>query len=187
MTEIIRPGAGLLFMKVGTHANEDLGAILKRKRQEIEDAGFALWGYGGNTCHPLTMVQPFAHDIERQGGVIHLVMKPMESRHFAVNERAEQMSRDGVKWEPIPDPINVIGSRYALAIKDLHEERLELPLAQTRVAVGNSLGRRGDEYIKGRVDKACLEVTEEPLGNEPVVVDIDLVAELIDPFAVFVR
>ena len=62
MTDIVQPGTGLIFMKVGTHANELLSDILKRKRQEIEDAGFALWGYGGNTCHPLTMVQPFAQD-----------------------------------------------------------------------------------------------------------------------------
>ena len=34
MTEIIRPGAGLLFMKVGTHANEELEDIIKRKQKK---------------------------------------------------------------------------------------------------------------------------------------------------------
>jgi hypothetical protein len=64
---IIRPGAGVLYMKVGTHAGESLEDILRRKTREIEEAGYALWGYGGNTCHPLTMVQPFARDFERRG------------------------------------------------------------------------------------------------------------------------
>jgi hypothetical protein len=187
MTDILRPGAGLVFMKVGTHANEDLSNILKRKRQEIEDAGFALWGYGGNTCHPLTMVQPFAHDIEQRGGAIHLVMKPMESRHFAVTERAEELSRDGLTWEPMPSGINVVGSRYALAIKELREEKFQLALAHTRVAIGNQLGRRGDDYIKGRVDKACLEVVDGPVTDESEPVEIGVVAELVDPYAVFVR
>ena len=187
MTEIVLPGAGLIFMKVGTHANETLADILRRKSQEIEDAGFALWGYGGNTCHPLTMVQPFAHEIDDHGGVIHLVMQPMESRHFAVTERADEMSRDGLNWETVPSGINVIGSRYALAIKDLREERFELPLAHTRVAIGNSLGRRGDRYIKGRVDKACLEVVDDAINDEPEPIEIGLVAELVDPYAVFVR
>jgi hypothetical protein len=187
MTDILDPGAGLIFMKVGTHAGEPLSDILKRKRREIEDAGFALWGYGGNTCHPLTMVQPFAHDIEQRGGVIHLVMQPMESRHFAVPERAEEFSSDGLKWDPIPQAINVRGSRYALAIRDLREEKFELPLAHTRVAIGNQLGRRGDLYIQGRVDKACLEVIDKPVADEREPVEIALVAELVDPYAVFVR
>ncbi len=187
MTDILQPGAGLIFMKVGTHAGERLSDILRRKRKEIEDAGFALWGYGGNTCHPLTMVRPFAQEIEQRGGVIHLVMQPMESRHFAVPERAEEFSRDGLKWDPIPKEINVRGSRYALAIKDLREEEFELPLARTRVAIGNQLGRPGDLYIQGRVDKACLEVVGEPVPDEREPVEIGLVAEIVDPYAVFVR
>ena len=51
MTEIVIPGAGLVYMKVGTHANEPFDEIFERKRKEIEDEGFALWGYGGNTGH----------------------------------------------------------------------------------------------------------------------------------------
>jgi len=187
MTDIIRPGSRFVFMKVGTHANESFQDILRRKRQEIDAAGFALWGYGGNTCHPLTMVQPFAHDVARQGGTIHLVMQPMESHHFAVTERADEMSHDGLNWEPIPEGINVIGSRYALAIKDLHEDKFGLPLAHTRVAIGNSVGRRGDLYVQGRVDKACLEVVDEPVAEEPAPIAIEFVADLVEPYAVFVR
>src|SRR4051812_9115523 len=114
-------------MKVGTHANEPLSEIISRKRQEIEDAGYALWGYGGNTCHPLTSVQPFARDFVRQGGTIYLVMHPMVSHHFAVTERAHEFSKDGVRWEDVPPAINVIGSRYALAIDSLDEDDFELP------------------------------------------------------------
>src|SRR4051812_41236424 len=119
MNDIIRPGAGLLFMKVGTHANEPLEDIIARKQAEIAQAGFALWGYGGNTCHPSTMVQPFARDFELRGEEIHLVMEPMQSNHFAVSARADEMSPNGVEWQPIPDPINVLGSRFALAITEL--------------------------------------------------------------------
>ena len=58
MSKIIEPGSGLLYMKVGTHARETLEDIIRRKTKEIEDTGYAFWGYGGNTCHPRTMVQP---------------------------------------------------------------------------------------------------------------------------------
>jgi hypothetical protein len=95
VNDIIKPGAGVLYMKVGTHANEPLDEIIERKQAEIDAAGFALWGYGGNTCHPTTMVQPFARDFELRGETIHLVMHPMVSNHFAVTTRAEEMSTDG--------------------------------------------------------------------------------------------
>jgi len=190
MTSIIRPGAGVLFMKVGTHASESLEDIVRRKTKEIEEAGLALWGYGGNTCHPVNMVQPFARDYERRGGTIYLCMQPMTSHHFAVPDRATESSTDGITWHEIPKSINVRGSRYALAIRDLHYENFDLPLSRSRVAIGNSMGRLGSRYVMGQVDKACLEITEEGTSEgeeEAVVVQIGLVAQLVEPYAVFVR
>jgi hypothetical protein len=188
MSEIVRPGTGIVFMKVGTHAREPLREIIARKRKEIDDAGHALWGYGGNTCHPLTSVQPFARDFVQREGVIYLVMQPMESSHFAIPDRAEEFSADGSHWEPIPSAINVRGSRYALAIDSLDEEEFELDLGRTRVAIGNSLGRRGDRYIRGRVDKACLEVIDEsPDVDEAPPIHIGLVARIVEPYAVLLR
>src|SRR5713226_1156544 len=110
----IKAGAGVLFMKVGTHAKETLDDIIARKKKEIEDAGLAFWGYGGNTCHPQTMVQPFARKHERQGSVIYLCMQPMESKHFAEQIPADEYSDDGSHWVQIPEGVKVLGSRYAL-------------------------------------------------------------------------
>lgn len=190
MAEILHPGAGVVFMKVGTHAGEDLGAIIDRKRKEIEDAGFALWGYGGSTCHPLTMVQPFARDFEQRNGTIYLCMQPMVSSHFAETERATAFSINGVDWQDIPAAINVLGSRYALAIRDLEQVEFELPLARTKVAIGPSAGRRGDIYIHGRVDKGCLEVGDGPYDVDDETekpIPIGLTARLREPYAVLVR
>jgi hypothetical protein len=190
LTQIIRPGAGVLFMKVGTHANENLADIIKRKSQEIENTGYAMWGYGGNTCHPISMVQPFAKSYAELGQPIHLVMEPMTSNHFAEPLAAAEFSPDGITWQTIPETIQVLGSRYALVIDKLHPEEFMLPLHQTRVAVGPSSGRLGSKYVTGRVDKACLEVLEEPLrvnDQAPSGRKIGLVAELRDPFAVFLR
>lgn len=189
MVPIIKPGEGLLYMKIGSHARETLEEIIARKRKEIEDAGFALWGYGGNTCHPVSMVQPFARNYERKGGVIYLCMQPMTSKHFALPVRAKEFSVDGFKWEEIPAAINVRGSRYALAIKNLRQEEFDLALTKTKVAIGNSMGRIGSLYIAGRVDKACLEVCAEGVTqpNDEPAVHIGLVAEIVEPYAVFVR
>lgn len=189
MSDILRPGTGFVFMKVGTHAGENLSDIIDRKRKEIRDAGYALWGYGGNTCHPLTMVQPFAQDFEQRNGVIYLCMQPMESSHFAMTQRAGFFSSDGVHWEEVPSSISVLGSRYALALDDIQAEEFELPLASTQVAIGSSMGRRGDRYVKGRVDKACLEVVQEPkaIDVETEPVQIGFTARLTEPYAVLLR
>jgi hypothetical protein len=189
MTDIVRPGAGIVFMKVGQHARETLEDIIDRKRREIQEAGYALWGYGGGTCHPLSTVQPFARAYERRGNVIFLCMQPMKSSHSADPARASESSADGLHWEAIPPAINVLGSRYALAISDLHRDEFELPLEHTRVASGLSRGRAGSSYIGGRVDKACLEVTHEELDvpDERLHIRIELVAKLVEPYAVLLR
>ena len=190
MKEIIHPGAGVIYMKVGTHAKEPLEEIIARKRKEIEDEGFGMWGYGGNTCHPITMVQPFAKMFEERGEVIHLCMEPMVSKHFAEQIRADQYSADGQTWLDVPPGISPVGSRFALLINSLETVELELSLTQTQVAVGRSQGRTGDRYIQGQSDKACLEITG-PIQGVEVPEDsrkqIKLVAGLIDPYAVFLR
>jgi hypothetical protein len=189
MTSIVSPGAGVLFMKVGTHAQESLADIISRKTREIEEAGVAFWGYGGNTCHPQSMVQPFARSFEERGKTIYLCMQPMNSRHFAAQVRADEYSVDGINWQQIEPGISVRGSRYALVVKNLHEEEFDLPLGATRVALGNSMGASGARYISGRVDKACLEVTDDLPSAQSggPTVRIGLVAELVEPYAVYVR
>jgi hypothetical protein len=190
MTSIIRPGAGILFMKVGTHAQETLAAIIARKRKEIEETGFGMWGYGGNTCHPRTMVQPFAEAWAERNDPILLCMQAMDSSHWAEPLRATEFSADGLEWEKIPDTIHVKGSRFALIIKSLRQEELVLPLAKARVAIGINRGRPASRYIQGHVDKACLElVPDSEVHEDPESRDIhiSLVAELQKPYAVFLR
>jgi hypothetical protein len=190
MADIIVPNQGILFMKVGVHARETLEDIIERKTKEIKDAGFALWGYGGNTCHPATMVQPFVEDREARGEKVILCMNEMVSNHFADPVRAKFYSTNGADWREVPRAINVLGSRYALAIKDLRREKMVLPLAKSAVAIGNSKGMSGLKYISGRVDKACLELGEGvdiPPAPDEKFVQIDLVAELCEPYAVFMK
>ncbi|NEA27524.1 hypothetical protein G3I70_34260 [Actinomadura bangladeshensis] len=177
------PGRPVLYMKVGTHARETLGDIIERKRREIENEGFAMWGYGGNTCHPLKMVQPFA---KAANAPITLCMQPMQSKHFADPIRAEEYSEDGKIWRPVPEGINVRGSNYALCIDSLEEVDETLDLSGTRVAVGPSRGRIGNAYIRGRVDKACLEVADNDIEVSKKV-SIRLTAEIIAPYAVLLR
>lgn len=183
---LINEGDALLYMKVGAHAREELFQIVARKQREIDDVGYAMWGYGGNTCHPTTMVQPFIRDHLPNQRRILLVMQPMDSKHFAEPLRAKEFSCDGIAWQEVPAPINVLGSRYALCIRTLEEVEEQIALGNTRVAHGTSQGKSGSTYVRGRVDKACLEYSEAR-GDGSTLVDIRLAAELSDPYAVFLR
>jgi hypothetical protein len=185
------PGSAVLFMKVGIHASESLDAIIARKTTEIDRGGFAMWGYGGNTCHPLTIVRPFAKVCAEAHRPIRLVMEEIDSHHNKEQIAADEYSIDGIDWKPIDTAIHrVLGSRYALFIRGLREEEFELSLAQSKVAVGPCEGRRGDLYVQGRVDKACL-VYEPSAEGEPAnpktTKQIKLVAELVDPYAALLR
>ena len=185
MTDAIDVGDPILYMKVGMHAQESLDDILARKQAEIDRVGYAMWGYGGPTCHPVRAVQPFAAQQAAVGNVIRLVMEPVNSRHAREPARATEYSLDNNLWIPVPDGIDVLGSKFALCITNLRETDEELPLDATSVAVGKSAGRDGATFIKGHVDKACLEVV--PRRGEGRVAQIKLQADLVDPWAVFVR
>lgn len=191
MSDIIVPGAGILYMKVGTHAGETLDSIIRRKTKEIERAGVSFWGYGGNTCHPESMVQPFAKSFRDRGRPVYLCMEEMNSKHWSVSARADEYSANGITWEVIPEAVDVIGSRYALVIRELQKADFDLHLDATRVALGNCMGRSGQKYIRGRVDKACLEIIEstkhENAATGEAIQHIGLVAKLAPPFAVYVR
>ena len=126
------PGTAILYMKVGTHANEGLEAIIARKQREIEEAGVAFWGYGGSTCHPTTMVQPFAERLALSGTPLILAMQPMNSKHFAEPVRAEEYSVDGTNWQSVPHGVNALGSRYALVLDSLEQTHLDFPSTRPR-------------------------------------------------------
>lgn len=189
MSYQLQPGAGFIFMKVGVHAQETLTDIIARKQRELKNAGVSFWGYGGNTCHPTTKVQPFISKLAARGQEVYLCMHEMISKHWAEPVRAEEYSEDGVTWKKVPAPINVRGSRYALVLKSLEPTDFELSLGHTKVGIGLQEGRPGVEYIQGRVDKACLELTPGalvPPANDRVL-KIGLAAALDAPYAVLLR
>ena len=189
MTEFLTPGTGLFFMRVGTHARESLEEIVERKTAEIEQRGYTFWGYGGNTCHPVTSVQPFAKDRRASGNSLFLCMEEMVSeRYFGEPLAAAEYSEDGRNWQDIPADIEVRGSRYALRIDSLRRADFILPLEDTRITVGPSSGRPGSRFVQGNVDKACL-VVEPGAGarDEFSHRRISLVANLLEPYALMLR
>jgi hypothetical protein len=184
----LQDGEPFVYMKVGIHAKESLQDIIARKRKEIADAGVSFWGYGGSTCHPLNAVQPFVRDESAHGVTVRLLMQEIDSRHFAENVRAESYSEDGLVWKPVPKPINVLGSRYALVISSLDEIELSVSLKDTKVGVGRFQGSSGLEYVRGHVDKACLIYSPTSVASpEAKIIPLKLSAKLTAPYAVLLK
>ena len=121
-----------------------------------------FWGYGGNSCHPVSRVQPFARLAIREQGNVLLVMEPINSNADPDIVPAID-SRDGVSWERIPKGINVLGSRYALVLSEIRPGELEVKLNGFEVATGPSTGKPAEAYLQGRIDKGCFV---ERLGPE---------------------
>ena len=180
-----------IFMRVGNHAGETFESILERKQHEYERAGKIFWGYGGTTLHPIRHVQPFVKSRIQNDGLIHLVMEPINSKADPDLLPAKEYSVDGITWDPIPDGIEVTGSRYAIVLDEIKPGNLDLDLAGFEVGIGPSRGKNAAEYVKGRVDKGCFVATGASSSDEDTVesrvVPIRFQARLLEPYAVMLR
>lgn len=187
---IIKPESGLLFMKVGVHDGEPFEEILDRKRHEIKKAGMSFWGYGGGTCHPTHQVQPFAKLKIEERENIYLVMEEIQSHHEETSKIASLYSLNGIDWKTIPDGIEVRGSRYAIVLDEIQDGDLDIDLSSYTVGYGPSRGKIAADYIKGRVDKACIERIGDKSSAITIPKSLKHVThfgKIIDPFAVFVK
>ena len=181
------PPEHFIFMKVGKHAGEDFEQILKRKRREIETAGVSFWGYGGTTLHPTSQVQPFVRLCLQRQGSVQLIMEPIDSKADPEILPAREYSIDGQIWEPIPDGIQVTGSSYALVLSEIRPGDLIFPVNGYSVGIGASKGKLASEYIRGHVDKGCFTRRIDAQMSDGPMRQMGYVAEMADPYAVFLK
>jgi hypothetical protein len=174
-------------MKVGFRSGEDLEGIIVRKMQEQSEAGFAFWGYGGSLFHPTKVIRPFANQCQAKGLSIPVLMFPTKSK-FLHGQRAfaKEYSIDNVTWRPLPKGIRT-GSPYALVVRNLRSSKARIDLSLYVVGYGPSEHRRLTEYLGFRVDKA-VGLLSRPAGKlASKVVSIPYRADLVQPYAVFLR
>lgn len=174
-------------MKAGFHGQEELEDIVVRKQEEILSAGMSLWGYGGSVCHPTRQIQPLCSlfgDRTIPVKFVLTVSRPL----LAMHQTATEYSTNGNTWEKIPKTIRVTASKYALVLGQLVWDVSWLDLANFEVAVGPCEGTPLQDYFRGRVDKACARArsNEAPELASPRL-RVELVGELLPPYAVFVR
>jgi len=170
----------IIFMKYGSHALENVDSIILRKQKEIENVGFCFWGYGGTLLHPLKQVLPFAND-----KYVYIFFMKTESEFLGEGTVYKYYSIDNIKYEKVPMGIKVTGSKKALVFNNLRKVDIRVNLCDYEIAIGPSKGKNLSDYMKGRVDKACAVLTEKSKGEK--IVHIDYIAELVEPYAVFLK
>ena len=172
-------------MKYGVHASESIESIIKRKMEEIEKCQKMFWGYGGVLCHPLNQVQPFLKENLLREEKTYLLLSQTPSELNNVPQSAKMYSCDKINWQPIPDGIKVISSKFAIVCSNIERCDFNIDLSDYIVPIGNSKGRQLSKYIQGHVDKACGRYSNNTSGIEPKIVHITLCAEIVYPFSVF--
>ena len=174
----------IIIMKCGTHANEKIEDIFKRKKEEERKSGHIYWGYGGTLCHPLNQVQPFCSNNKK----VYLLLTPTNSELNNEPKKSNSFSTDNKIWESIDPNNNVYGSKYALVIKKLQKCDFEIDLNDYEIAIGNSKEKNLVDYLNGRVDKACATKRKSNnLSTKSKKVKIVMIAELTDPYSIFVK
>ena len=179
-----------IFMKVGWHGGKPLEKILRRKKNELNEAGKIFWGYGGTVLHPTNQVQPFAKEWVKKQGCIEVLMEVVgnnsgtgppagTAKQFAVSDKE--------LWKRIPKGIKT-GGRHALVLDKIRECELELDLRDYKVGIGPSKDEKNAaDYLRYRTDKAALVEARSKRNRpkEPKCVSIKYRARLLCPYAVF--
>lgn len=181
-----------IFMKVGWHGGKSLEKILRRKKNELNEAGKIFWGYGGTVLHPTNQVQPFAKEWVKKQGSIEVLMEVVgnnsgagppagTAKQFAVSDKE--------LWKRIPKGIKT-GGKHALVLDEIMEltTPLKLDLRDYEVGIGPSKGKKNAaDYLSYRTDKAALVEAQSTRNRskEPKPVLIKYRARLLCPYAVF--
>lgn len=177
----------IIIMKYGVHASESIESIIKRKLEEIQVCQKMYWGYGGVLCHPLNQVQPFLKENLSKGEKTYLLLTQTPSQLNNTPSMATDYSIDKVQWQPIPNGIKVLGSKYAIVCKSIEQCNFSIDLANYVIPIGNSKGKILSNYIRGHVDKACGRYNNNLPNQDSQLVNISLCAEIDYPYSVFLK
>ena len=196
-----------IMMKAGSHEDECLDCILKRKQRELNKVKVIYWGYGGNRLLP-KRVQCFAKQWDKRQDSIQLLMpltrkeerarSQREKRTESANHqcqpkidlRAHKYSKDKKNWEPVDEKINVPVSKYALVLDEIKPCHLKLDRQMFDVDLGSGKRRHAAEYGgKDWFDHVCLVEAGSTYDgpDAPETTTIAYQASLLPPYAVFLQ
>lgn len=174
-----------LISVVGTHAGETLKQIFKRKRKEIEKAGFTFWLYKSHSAKPKT-IQKLAKNNKETLCFFVKASSRTGARPTKDKELSTHFSVDGVRWQKIPKNILVTGSSksaFALVLKDIKLVKNSIDLWHY------SDFNNQKEPVKIRLGDSTLLITQKDSSKHPNkmkshIREVVAIAKLKAPFCV---
>lgn len=194
-----------IFMKVGTHGEEELKKILCRKEIELKKAGKIFWSYGEKgPLHPTEQVRPFVKRWGRELDLdyIEVLMEPITARSLygpkAGTAKSYSVKNYKEGEESIPEGI-LTAPPHALVLGEIRRCDLKLDLRDYEVGIGDNeftsaihyLAFRGMKKQTRRLwgqSRGCLVKTKSRYGGPDAPkaeVLIKYRARLLCPSAVF--
>ena len=182
-------GRGIIISVVGTHAGESLQRIFKRKKKEIEKAGYTYWLYKSHSAKPNT-VQKLAK-FGKNNLDCYFISASARSGSRPTKEQgiSKYFSVDGNQWQKIPRDILVTGSSksaFALVLKEVN-------LVQRNIDLWNySSFNDSDNPIRIRLGDSTLTAVKKSSAMHPDkmgshIRKVIAVGRLISPFSVWLK
>jgi len=178
----------IIYMPCGIHANESIESIVKRKVKEIKKNGYMFFGYSGFLLHPHSQLVPFAKENKRKKEKTYLLISSTTENFQGITETAKDYSINKYEWFDIPKNINILGSKYAIVCKSIKSCDFEIDLNDYIIARGKHKKQRFAEIYSDKLDRICGEYNpKDKKETNKKTVHIDYIAEITEPYAVFVK
>ena len=171
-----------IIMKVGSHGDESFEQIINRKNCEQEKVGFMLWGYSGNF---LDVIQTRKFLNSNNPTRAFILMSNTKSPFKNNPIRSNFFSLDKEKWNRLPEFLFTSGCDKAVVCRNLIPTDFNINLSNFRVAVGPSKGKLLSDYLKYRVDKACVYFSPNKQQNNKNIIKINWIAEILPPYTIY--
>jgi hypothetical protein len=171
-------------MKVGSHGDESFETNLDRKARESSAVGFMLWGYSG-TLLDARRVREYFECKAKSEFVPQLLLIETSSPFFNSPHHSAMFSLDRISWFYLPKGVGTRGCDKAIICTNLRRASFDLDLSQYRVATGPSREKPVSTYLKSRTDKVCAELSKQKDAENPVIVRVSWIAEILAPYAVY--
>jgi hypothetical protein len=178
----------IIYLPGGVHANEEINSIVERKIKEINKNGFMFFGYNGTLLHPNSQVVPFGKKNHKNNNKTYVLISAIKKDYQKFVIKAKDYTINRVEWFDIPENINVLGSKYALVCSNIKPCSFDIDLNDYVIARGKHKNERFAEVYSTRLDSVCAHYNPENKKEiNKKIVHIDYIAELTEPYGVFVR
>lgn len=180
-------GFNIIFMVAGPHSGFSLQHIFSVKRTEEFIHGRFFWGYAGTLCHPSKVNAFVLSCLEAGMGPPKVLLASTSSKYYSLIDRVREYSTSGDIYTALPEDVVLTGCKYAITARNITEVNCEVDLNKYAVATGGKVGKPLGEYIRYRVNKACASLANTDLCLPPHYRKLAYVADLVEPYCVFLR